>query len=69
MSDMTDQSPLTDTDINWDDPNEVFEIVWFRATSTDAEWSEDPASQQWDLSREEASRRLVEEDYTSPLPL
>lgn len=64
---MTDlvTSPLTD-----DDPDnteaEVFEIVYFRVTATDEEWAEDPASLQYDLTREEAARRLADEDY-SPL--
>jgi hypothetical protein len=59
-------TPLTDIDIDWEDPEAVFEIVFFRATTGDEEWADDPASLQWDLSREEAARRLDEEDYDSP---
>lgn len=59
-------TPLTDTDIDWENPEAIFEIVFFRATTSDEEWSGDPASLQWDLSREEAARRLDVEDYSSP---
>lgn len=58
-------SPLTDEE-DEQTQYDVFEIVYFRATSTDEEWYEDPASDQFDLSREEAATRLDEEDY-SPL--
>lgn len=58
-------SPLTDEE-DEQTQYDVFEIVYFRATSTDEEWDEDPASDQFDLSREEAATRLDEEDY-SPL--
>lgn len=58
-------SPLTD-DVSDSTESDVFEIVWFRATSTDDEWNLDPASAIYDLSRDEAARRLKEKDY-SPL--
>lgn len=58
-------SPLTDDEPD-NTEDEVFEIVFFRAMSSDEEWDDDPASLQYDLSREEAARRLAEEDY-SPL--
>lgn len=58
-------SPLTDEE-DEQTQYDVFEIVYFRATGTDEEWYEDPASDQFDLSREEAASRLDEEDY-SPL--
>lgn len=58
-------SPLTDEE-DEQTPDDVFEIVYFRTTSTDEEWEQDPASDQFDLSREEAATRLDEEDY-SPL--
>ncbi len=58
-------SPLTDEpDETTDD--EIFEIVYFRVVSTDEDWEEDPASDLYDLTREEAATRLAEEDY-SPL--
>lgn len=65
MSDMTDNSPLTDEEDPWTE-DAVFEVVWFRATSSDEEWAEDEASSRWDLSREEAATRLEDEDYSPP---
>lgn len=63
----TDNSPLTD-DIDDDglSPDDVFEIVYFRAASTDEDWKNDAASSQFTLSRAEAARRLDVKDY-SPL--
>ena len=57
--------PLTDEE-QGQTPDEVFETVFFRATSTDEDWDADPASKQFTLTREEAATRLEEEDY-SPL--
>jgi hypothetical protein len=64
MTDTTN-SPLTQDEYT-EDEDEVFEIVYFRVTSTDEDWSEDPASARYDLTREEAARRLDVKDY-SPL--
>lgn len=61
----TSPSPLTDEDVE-QTPDEVFEIVFFRATHSDSEWDLDAASTQFTLSREDAATRLDEEDY-SPL--
>jgi hypothetical protein len=58
-------SPLTEDDYTTSE-YEVFEIVYFRATSTDEEWAEDAASSQYELTREEAAQRLDAKDY-SPL--
>lgn len=60
---------IFDEEYDWGDPETVFEIVMFRLTSSNEEWGQDPASTQWDLTREEAYRRLEAEDYSSPLPL
>lgn len=59
-------SPMTDEDRDWDDADEVFGVVMFRATSTQDEWESDPVSDEWDLSVDEAERRLAEEDYSNP---
>lgn len=64
-----ENSPITDTDIDWESPDEIAAILMFRVSSTDEEWEEDPASFQWDLSREEAAERLDSGDFSSPLPL
>lgn len=64
MTDAT-TSPLTDEESE-QTPDEVFEIVFFRVSATNAEWDEDPASKQFDLTCEEAATRLANEDY-SPL--
>lgn len=61
---MTTNSPLTDETID-ETSDSVFEVVMFRVGSTDEEWIDDPASSQFDLSREEAQRRLDEEDYSA----
>lgn len=61
----TEPGPLTDEDVEQSE-GEVFEIVFFRTTHTDAEWEADAASTQFDLSREEAATRLDNKDY-SPL--
>lgn len=64
MSDIS-LSPLSETEDEWTE-DAVFEAVFFRVTSTDEEWEDDPLSAQWDLSREEAATRLDEEDYSPP---
>ncbi len=58
-------SPTTNDDLDWT-PEEIEQICWFRITSTDDEWDEDPASDQWDLSREDAATRIDEGDFTPP---
>lgn len=55
-------SPMTD-EIEWTE-EDVAAAVWFRITATDEEWEADPL--EWDLSREEAARRLDEEDFSPP---
>ena len=56
-------SPLTDEETTWTE-EDVAAAVWFRLSSTDQEWSEDPIT--WDLSVEEAARRLEEKDFSPP---
>jgi hypothetical protein len=58
-------APLTNEDLEWTE-EEIAEICWFRVTATDSEWDDDPASDQWDLSREEAATRIDEGDFTPP---
>lgn len=58
-------SPLTDDPTEWT-PEAVYEAVMFRVSSTDEEWDQDPASFEWDLSREEAARRIRDKDYSPP---
>lgn len=60
-----ERSPLTDEEDEWTE-DEVFETVFFRATSSDDEWENDPASSRWNLSREEAATRLDNRDYSPP---
>lgn len=57
--------PFTDDEPGWSE-DEVFETCFFRITNTDEDWDADPASQYWDLSREEAATRIAEEDYSAP---
>lgn len=64
MSDVS-PSPLSDSEDELDE-YAVFEAIMFRVTTSDEEWENDPLSNRWDLSREEAATRLFEEDYSPP---
>lgn len=56
-------SPMTDEETTWSE-EDVAAAVWFRLSATQEEWDEDPIS--WDLSLEEAARRVQEQDFSPP---
>ena len=59
-------SPMTAGDVDLSDPSTVYNACLWRMTATDQQWKDSPGLGSWDLSRDEAARRLDDEDYSDP---
>lgn len=60
------ESPVSADPIDYSDPSSIFNACMWRMTVSDAEWRNSPDYDGWDLSREEAARRIDDEDYSNP---
>ena len=47
----------------WDE-DAVYDLCWARMTMTDSEWEDEAPA--WNISREEAAKRIETKDYSAP---